>query len=218
MINAFNCCFIHDQLLQSQHLFDETVWVFRRVVSQIQFCLSHSQFWLLSNVDDTIDVSTELLLILSIVSFLSSWLWIILHLDEITSDATSHACNFLIACSYWDQYSIYSWECSWYLVSWCSAVKAKRSKSLRVVFWWLEYKKFISHESFDKLRKLFQSIWCSWSVVTAVNNRELEMIDVYCWECQWEIERLKSIVVRCRLLIASSSLLLLELFELRFVF
>ena len=44
---------------------------------------------------------------------------------------------------------------------WYFAVKAKRSKSLRVVFRWSEYKKFISHRSFDKLRRFFQSFWCS---------------------------------------------------------
>ena len=54
----------------------------------------------------------------------------------------------------------------------------------RAVSVWLEYRKFISNRNFDKLRKLFQSIWCSWSVVTAMNNRRLEMIDACRWKCQ----------------------------------
>ena len=61
---------------------------------------------------------------------------------------------------------------------------------------------------FDKLRRLFQLSWCSWSVVIAMSNRELEMIDACCLKCQWEIERLKLIAVRCELLVCEDDLLL----------
>ena len=39
-------------------------------------------------------------------------------------------------------------------------------------------RKFIVHESFDKLRKLFSSFWCFWFMIIAMSSRELEMTDV----------------------------------------
>ena len=186
------------------------IWV------RMQFCLSHSQSLL---------ILTECLLVLSNLRFLSfSWSWTVSHscdfsIIEITQNqiVVLHSCDFLIACSCWDQHSICSWECLDILT--LDALQWTRDEIVVFELFLddLNVRNSVWIEVFDKLRLLFQSSWCSWSVVTAVDNRELEMIDACCLRCQWEIERLKSVAVRCELLVCEDDLLLssfLWLFEL----
>ena len=47
-------------------------------------------------------------------------------------------------------------------------------------------KRFILHGNFGKLRRLFQLLWRSWSVVIVTNNRELETTDACRWRRQWD--------------------------------
>ena len=81
-----------------------------------------------------------------------------------------------------------SWKCSWYL----EALNSERD--LKLFLYDLNIENSFWIEVFDKLRLLFQSSWCSWFVVTAVDNRELEMIDACRLKCQWEIEWSKTLM------------------------
>ena len=96
----------------------------------------------------------------------------------------SNSYNFSITCSCWSRHVIFwaeysamllskssfdmlltmywysnSLERFWYSDFWCFAMKTERSKSLQLFLddWNIKYGKFISHECFDKLRRLFQS-------------------------------------------------------------
>ena len=60
----------------------------------------------------------------------------------------------------------------------------------------IKYRKFVSHRSFDKLRKLFQISWCFWFVITVMNNRKFETIDV----CRENREQNQMIEIACCML------------------
>ena len=100
--------------------------------------------------------------------------------------ATSHSCDFFIACSC--AISIRSTLENVLDILTLDVLQWKqneRSRCSRVVSRRIECRRFILHESFDKLRRLFQSSWRSWFVVTAMNSRELEIIDA----CRWRREQ-----------------------------
>ena len=65
-----------------------------------------------------------------------------------------------------------------------------RSQCSLVVSRRLEYRNSFLIEIFSNLRLLFQSSWCSWLVVTAMSNQELEMIDA----CRWKSNNWNSCV------------------------
>ena len=70
------------------------------------------------------------------------------------------------------------WLCCSYSDSWWFAERIERSRSL---FSMLRCRKFILHECFDKMRRLFLLRWRFWSAVTAMSSQELEMIDARRW-------------------------------------
>ena len=80
-----------------------------------------------------------------------------------------------------------------WLLKFCDENKAIKAVALELFLDDLNiwYKKSISHESFDKLRKLSQSIWCFWFVVIVMNSSKLEMIDA----CRWRHQRNRMIEI-----------------------
>ena len=137
------------------------------------------------SIDDTICTLSESLLILSNLSFLSSsWSWIVLHsrdFDHRRKLCSNHRLIALLRVFWIVSETIESFLCD------------------------LNMKKSFWIEIFDKLRLLFRSSWCSWSVVTAMSNRDLKWLTLVAENVN-EIEWLKSLAVCCDLLIVLKSL------------
>ena len=177
--------------MQNQHLFCETVWIFWNV---------SNAFLLYALTTHVVETSTiqyilfDFLLVLSNVNFLSFfWSWVELH-----------SCDFLIECFLLKSPCDFLTEIFWYVLV-VDIVRSTfenvldilasdlsiESRMIEVVVLKLSlddlnivYGRFISHECFDKMCRLFQLFWCFWSAVTTVSNRGLETIDACRWRSQ----------------------------------
>ena len=183
IIKSLNCCSFHDQFLQSQHLSCRTVW------DSLQFRYDSACY--IRNFLAVETSTTQLYfdwISISLIE-LSSYRLFDLELycirDASINEKTSY-CNrcLLLKVFYLSTQFLMFW------------IENETIEVIALVLFlqiWFEYRRFISYDSFDKLRERFQLSWCSWSVVTAMNNRDLKWLTLVAKNVN-EIEWLKLLV------------------------